>query len=189
MAPRQSDRSRILAHGPWFVVLAAACGGGSGGDAPPPVGHDRSTGTTVADGGAASLDGSGSLGPSDDAATSADDASASSTSDGAASQLSSDALANGSADGTASCVMTFPAVPDFAAKGPFDVAIDCSVPTTVTADGTGCAIYHPTTMGQGGLKHPVIVWGNGTASPPECNGTSHVFGEYDWILNQWASQG
>jgi hypothetical protein len=44
-------------------------------------------------------------------------------------------------------------------------------------------------MGQDGLKHPVIVWGNGTAAPPECNGDAHVFGEYDWLLNQWASQG
>jgi predicted dienelactone hydrolase len=59
----------------------------------------------------------------------------------------------------------------------------------VTADGTGCAVYHPTTLGQNGLKHPLIVWGNGTGAPAQCNGDAHVFGEYDYLLNQWASQG
>ena len=187
MAPRRFDRSRILAYGPWFVVLAAACGGGSGSDAPPAVGDDGSTRPTPDDD-AAPPDGSGSVGPSGDAASAGDDAGTPSTSDDASSQPSRDA-SNGSADGAASCAMTFPAVTDFGAKGPFDVAIDCSPPTTITADGTGCAIYHPTTMGKNGLKHPVIVWGNGTAAPAECNADAHVFGEYDYLFNQWASQG
>jgi hypothetical protein len=189
---RRFDPSRSLARGPFLVVLAAACGGSSAGGGAPP---DANPGTTAKLGSAdasALPDGSNPLGPSGDASISADVASEGvvpPNSDDASSQFPGDAGADEPTDGAASCTLTFPAVTDFGSPGPFDVAIDCSAPASITADGTGCTVYRPTTMGQDGLKHPVIVWGNGTAAPPECNGDAHVFGEYDWLLNQWASQG
>jgi hypothetical protein len=121
-----------------------------------------------------------------------------SNSDDGSSPFSGDDSASASTDGSpigpidgsaGSCATSFPPVTDYGSQGPFDVSIDCSVPTTVTADGTGCAVYHPTTLGQHGLKHRLIVWGNGTAAPAQCNGDAHVCGEYDYLLNQWASQG
>src|SRR5580658_3729380 len=184
------DRSRRRAPWLWLAVLATACGGSasSGGlprDGNPGLGEIGSPD-------ASQPDGAGPPGPTGGASASAEDAGEDvmfPSSDDASSQIPGEAEVGDSTDGAASCVMTFPPVTDFGSPGPYDVAIDCSPPTTITADGTGCTIYHPTTMGEDGLKHPVIVWGNGTAAPPECNGDAHVFGEYDWLLNQWASEG
>jgi predicted dienelactone hydrolase len=180
--------------------MAAACGAGSTDSAAPPDGHGsqgsvRDSGTG---GKATGADAAGFAGGSGDASVTEGDAGPDASSDDASSQVAADALAddasieastNGADVEAGSCAMAFPAVSDFGSAGPFEVAIDCSVPTSVTTDGTGCAVYHPTTMGQNGRKHPVIVWGNGTAAPPECNGTAHEFGEYDYLLNQWASEG
>lgn len=191
---RNSPVSRVFAYAPWFLAVATACGASSSGNAVPSDGVRRSSG--VRDGGDDSAQEDGAA--PDDASASEGSTGADSSFDGEPSQVSTDALASAPTDGQASgpidgsngsCATAFPAVSDFASSGPFEVAIDCSVPTTVTADGTGCAVYHPTTLGQNGLKHPVIVWGNGTAAPPQCNGDAHDFGEYDYLLNQWASQG
>jgi fermentation-respiration switch protein FrsA (DUF1100 family) len=51
--------------------------------------------------------------------------------------------------------------------------------TTITNTSTH-TIHHPTVMGQGGEKHPVILWGNGTFVTPEC---------YPVLLSHWASYG
>jgi hypothetical protein len=51
--------------------------------------------------------------------------------------------------------------------------------TTVTKVGTN-TYFHPTTMGQSGEKHPVILWGNGTSVTPDC---------YVVLLTHWASYG
>jgi hypothetical protein len=51
--------------------------------------------------------------------------------------------------------------------------------TTVT-NTSSHTIHHPTVMGQGGEKHPVILWGNGTGVTPEC---------YPVLLSHWASYG
>ena len=63
---------------------------------------------------------------------------------------------------------TFPSVSDFAASGPFS--------TTSGSLGLSCTVYRPSTLGQNGVTHPVILWGNGTgASPsttPACSATS-----------------
>jgi hypothetical protein len=53
---------------------------------------------------------------------------------------------------------TFPSVTSFSAAGPFA--------TTRQAGGSTCTIFRPTTLGQGGVTHPVILWGNGTFSSP-----------------------
>ena len=83
-------------------------------------------------------------------------------------------------DAGAPCTATFPPVTDFGAPGPFAVTKDDA--TTIASLGTAdCTIYRPTTLGQGGVQHPVIIWGNGTGTPTEL--------VYEWLFNQWASHG
>lgn len=50
-----------------------------------------------------------------------------------------------------------------------------------TADvGTTYKLYHPANLGAGGVKHPIITWGNGTNATPA---------QYPGVLNQLASWG
>jgi hypothetical protein len=51
--------------------------------------------------------------------------------------------------------------------------------TTRTAIGEH-TYFHPTTMGQGGVRHPVVIWGNGTGADPAT---------YNTLLTHWASHG
>jgi hypothetical protein len=74
------------------------------------------------------------------------------------------------------CGVPFPTVTDFGAPGTFTVTKD----TTSTAPAS-CTVFRPSVLGEGGRKHPVIVWGNGTGTP-----TVDV---YDWLFNQWTSHG
>ncbi len=67
---------------------------------------------------------------------------------------------------------TFPSVTDFSAKGPFA--------TTTGPQPTTCSIHRPTTLGEAGRKHPVILWGNGTGTTPAI---------YASALAHWASHG
>jgi hypothetical protein len=43
-----------------------------------------------------------------------------------------------------------------------------TVSTSVVTDSTGAAytLFYPTNLGQGGFKHPIITWGNGTNAVP-----------------------
>src|ERR1043165_5002184 len=66
----------------------------------------------------------------------------------------------------------FPAVTDYAAPGPFKV--------TSKEEGPDCTVFRPETLGEGGLKHPIILWGNGTRSRVPA---------YTPMLSHWASQG
>ncbi len=66
----------------------------------------------------------------------------------------------------------FPAVGDFASSGPFA--------TTSGNEGPSCRIYRPRTLGQDGLQHPIIIWGNGTGGSPTT---------YSGLLDHWASHG
>lgn len=66
---------------------------------------------------------------------------------------------------------TFPSVTSFSARGPFT--------TTSTNAGT-CTIFRPSTLGQGGVTHPVILWGNGTGASPS---------SYSELLTHLASHG
>src|SRR6266540_1257504 len=67
----------------------------------------------------------------------------------------------------------FPSVDgNWATPGPFAV--------TVEAGDSAHTIYRPTTLGQNGLRHPVIVWGNGTGATPQI---------YDGLLRHLASHG
>jgi hypothetical protein len=78
----------------------------------------------------------------------------------------------GAAGGAPSAGSGFPAVTDFAAGGPFAI--------TRVAEGPQCTTFRPNPLGQGGLRHPVIVWGNGTYSSPSI---------YAAVLTHWASHG
>jgi hypothetical protein len=93
----------------------------------------------------------------------------SAASGGASGSGGSGAAGSGGAGGTGS---GFPPVTDFAAPGPFE--------TTSGGEGPQCTIFRPATLGDGGLRHPVIVWGNGTFTSPTT---------YAEVLTHWASHG
>lgn len=66
----------------------------------------------------------------------------------------------------------FPAVSSFDNAGPYA--------TTSEAEGPLCRIYRPSTLGQNGVRHPIILWGNGTGATPDT---------YAALLTHWASHG
>lgn len=66
----------------------------------------------------------------------------------------------------------FPAVANFSDPGPF--------PVVGRQEGPGCSIFRPSVLGEGGRRHPVILWGNGTGSQPA---------NYAGLLSHWARQG
>jgi hypothetical protein len=68
---------------------------------------------------------------------------------------------------------SFPAASDFGAAGPFE--------TVREAAGDTCTVYRPKTLGENGLRHPVIIWGNGTYTPSEAI--------YSGFTQHWASHG
>jgi len=66
---------------------------------------------------------------------------------------------------------TFPPVTSFADRGPF---------ATTSTNVSNCTIFRPATLGQGGVTHPVIIWGNGTGATPS---------SYSGLLTHLASHG
>jgi hypothetical protein len=66
----------------------------------------------------------------------------------------------------------FPSVSNYANSGPYS--------TTSGSEGPNCRIYKPRTLGQNGVRHPVILWGNGTGASPTT---------YSSLLSHWASHG
>ena len=66
----------------------------------------------------------------------------------------------------------FPSVSSFDRSGPYT--------TSNRSEGPSCQIYRPATLGQNGVRHPIILWGNGTGGTPAT---------YDALLKHWASHG
>ncbi len=66
----------------------------------------------------------------------------------------------------------FPPAADLAAAGPF--AIEGA------DEGPDCTVVRPVKLGDNGLRHPVIVWANGTSAPTTL---------YRGALDHWASHG
>src|SRR5512143_1377519 len=66
----------------------------------------------------------------------------------------------------------FPTVSDFGASGPLAGVVETSPAT--------CHLYRPATLGDDGVRHPVVVWGNGTIGQPV---------DYAPLLKHWASHG
>ena len=60
---------------------------------------------------------------------------------------------------------------NFAAAGPYQVTVQTDSAHTY---------YSPATLGQNGVKHPIILWGNGTGTTPPI---------YDGLLRHFASHG
>jgi len=83
------------------------------------------------------------------------------------------ALPSGDSDSAGPKLPSFPAVDDFAAAGPFE-----TISESTDAD---CTVYRPSTLGEEGRRHPVILWGNGTGTP-----TVEV---YSGFFAHWASHG
>ena len=67
----------------------------------------------------------------------------------------------------------FPPVASFANRGPFATLSE-------TPAFSGCTIHRPQVLGQGGVTHPVILWGNGTGASPST---------YSALLSHLASHG
>jgi hypothetical protein len=57
---------------------------------------------------------------------------------------------------------TFPPVSDFGAPGPYE-----AVTVNTTGPGNAFTLFRPAQLGQGGVRHPIITWGNGTFVTPE----------------------
>jgi hypothetical protein len=74
--------------------------------------------------------------------------------------------------GVVSCG-TFPAVTDITMNGPFATTVETMV-------GPNCLVARPATPGMGGVKHPVIIWGNGTGA---------LTSLYQPAFEYWASYG
>ncbi|MFD3823523.1 hypothetical protein [Streptomyces sp. NPDC058625] len=70
---------------------------------------------------------------------------------------------------------SLPPVADVTAPGPYAVTID----STAGPGNDGWLVY-PTSAGQDGVNHPVLVWGPGAGSGPA---------DYEDMLRQWASHG
>lgn len=66
----------------------------------------------------------------------------------------------------------FPAVASFDSAGPFA--------TLNESGGRNCTVYRPRTLGDNDLRHPIIIWGNGTGGTPRT---------YSGLLDHWASHG
>jgi len=66
----------------------------------------------------------------------------------------------------------FPSVSNFDRSGPYA--------TTSRSEGPNCRVYRPATLGQNGVRHPIVLWGNGTGTGPTA---------YSGLLSHWASHG
>ncbi|MHA6491995.1 poly(ethylene terephthalate) hydrolase family protein [Pseudomonas borbori] len=66
----------------------------------------------------------------------------------------------------------FPVVSNFDRNGPYA--------TTDRSEGPNCRVYRPSTLGLNGVRHPIILWGNGTGTGPST---------YAGLLSHWASHG
>ena len=88
-------------------------------------------------------------------------------SDGSAAPLADSGLvpADGDVDATSATnagpdASQLPPATSFAGPGPFK-----ATSTGSAGPGGAFSLYHPTTLGKGGVRHPIISWGNGTAAP------------------------
>jgi hypothetical protein len=81
---------------------------------------------------------------------------------GAAGQAGSAGVAGQGTAGAAGTAAgsAWPSVTDFSAAGPFKTMQE-------SAEAADCTIFRPSTLGEQGRRHPVVIWGNGTGSNPQ----------------------
>jgi hypothetical protein len=153
---------------------AAASGGAAGRDIVP-AGSGVTAGLAGVPGAAAGGVGAGSsandAGSGGIAGASANASGASGASTAGAIAAAGNAAA-GTGGASGSTASLFPVVKDLSMNGPFAF--------TQQAEGPDCTIWRPTNLGEGGVRHPVIIWGNGTGGP--------IF-VYAAAFEYWASHG
>lgn len=93
-----------------------------------------------------------------------------------------DAMADGAGTDSAAAIdaasdpsARWPAVPDYAARGPYPTTRDKNVGPSAAYD-----VFRPTDLATGGHKHPIISWANGTLFSLD---------KYQPLLDHWASHG
>jgi hypothetical protein len=179
--PSVCARARLAtasAASAWLVVLlliiacgnqapsteSAASGSGSSGRAGPNAAPSSGGGSGAGSASGSSASGSGSLVMDDGGQRASEaDAMSSAGSDAAPAGASSEGGAPGSDAGGSSTPPTgvFPAVTDPGVAGPF-------TPTTTGSTGPGGAYtaFYPKELGQGGVKNPIVIWGDGATLTP-----------------------
>lgn len=157
-------RSRLLLV---MGIVAVGCGASSS-----EVGEGSSDSGTA--GTTSEAESDGSLPATSEATSVAEgDGTLGDTTDGGEDTTGLDGDSSGSDTGVVEEECTpFPPMRDFTDEGPFDV--------TQEDGGSECTIFRPTTLGEEDRLHPIILWGNGTATTPAI---------YASVLNHWASQG
>ncbi len=150
--------------------IAGAAGGVSmgGAGALPPMGG---TGGVVASGGSAGASAAGGFGTGGAAASGGAGAGGQAT--GGVGGQATGGVGGQATGGVGGMTNAFPPVTDLASNGPFPT-------TTVPFEGPNCMIVRPTTLGEDGLLHPVILWANGTGGPTPL---------YAPAFDYWASHG
>ncbi|HEY0707127.1 MAG TPA: hypothetical protein VGG33_10025 [Polyangia bacterium] len=79
------------------------------------------------------------------------------------------------ADATGPAAPAWPPVPDYGARGPFAITRESNTGPSRVYD-----VFRPTQLGEGGRKHPIISWANGTLFD---------IPSYLRLLEHWASHG
>ena len=153
----------------WGLLLLAGCPGVGTGAYGDGSSEDGGTETETADddddGDSTSGDGGSDSGGSGETGTSSSGGEDSTGTTGGAGEDST------GTDGTGDACTPFPPAADFSELGPFGVSSDTPA---------GCQVFRPATLGTNGLRHPVILWGNGTATTVSI---------YQPVLEHWASHG
>ncbi len=153
-----------------LLLLLAACNGGAD---PPPQAVGGSapassvTGGSVADAGGGPGGGSGGVAGASQAGAAAAVAGGSAGMSGT----------NGDAGGAGQPMggNAWPEVNDYGALGPFETVRDQDTGPDATFD-----VFRPALLGEGGRRHPIISWANGTL---------FALDEYQALLTHWASHG
>lgn len=76
----------------------------------------------------------------------------------------------GSAGTGSGCTIGAWPAADPAMEGPFEVVTEENVGPAAGADGEAFTMFRPAELGQDGLCHPIVTWGNGTGSSPSLYG-------------------
>jgi hypothetical protein len=170
----------------WLVALGACSSNGSGPDAGGTggvVAAGGASGGMTNTGGAGGRGGSSGFGGTSGAGGAVNATDAANTPDVIATGDAPPEAGSGGSGGTTAtdaggdgaAATSWPAVTDYAARGPFAITRESNTGPNRVYD-----ILRPAQLGEGGRKHPVISWANGTLFD---------IPEYLRLLEHWASHG
>jgi hypothetical protein len=154
------------------VLGAAALFSGCGTGAETITAEIESEGGSSADGDGDAADGDGDAADGDGDATDGD-GDATGVGGDVAYGTSAGAVGATAIEDTDSTETGFPPGIDLSVPGPFET-------TTGSWEGPNCTVYRPVNMGEGGVRHPVVIWANGTGA---------ITPLYSGALRHWASYG